>query len=228
MEPYSEANAPKQLPKPRVPLNEMGVARWQHDLWIMVIQADIDGNPDQVGLDWHPSLSLPAPQRYSASCPHLLAWLDEYNAGKAYEDQIRPFGFLLVFTPKSGVLAAYPDLESCVVDETKRGRPAKCQELKPIAPLDSDPARALTKVFDRLTGETIRAEQLKTYADVLVQYHLSPEHKFANGDHLDRGRTERRHVVATGIVWIGKEANQVGESGERDPLWSVVKEFATN
>ena len=28
-------------------------------------------------------------------------------------------------------------------------------------------------------------EQLKTYGEVLAQYHLSPELKFANGDHLE-------------------------------------------
>ena len=171
-------------PDPRVPLSEIGVLRWQHDLWIRILQAAIDGKPNLVSLDWHASLSLPAAQRYSASSPHLLAWLDQYNAGRAYEDQIRPFGFLLVFTAKSGVLADSPDPESCIVDSSKRGRPPKCPELKPIAPFDSDPARALSKVFDRLTGKPVRLEQLKTYAEVLVQYHLSPEHKFANGDHL--------------------------------------------
>jgi len=92
----------------------------------------------------------------------------------------------------------------CVVDGWKRGRPPKCEELKFIARFDNDSARALSKVFDRLTGKPVRAEHLKSYADVLVQYHLSPEHKFANGDYLDRGRTERRHVVATGVAWIGK------------------------
>jgi hypothetical protein len=113
-----------------------------------------------------------------------------------------------------------------VVDSPRRGRPSKTETLAPIAPHDSDPARALSNVFDRLTGKPVRREQLKTYAEVLGQYHLSPEHKFANGDHLDRGRTERRHVVATGFTWIGKEANQVGESGEEDPIWSAVEEFS--
>ena len=80
----------------------------------------------------------------------------------------------------------------------------------------------------RIKGTRCRAaEQLKTYADVLMQYHLSPEHKFANGDRCDRGRTERRHVVVTSLVWIGKEANQVGESGDADPIWSAVEEFVT-
>jgi hypothetical protein len=90
---------------------------------------------------------------------------------------------------------------------------------------DSDPARALSNVFDRLTDNQVRPDQLKTYGEVLVQYHVSPEHKFANGDHLDRGRTERRHAVATGFVWIGKEANHVGDSGEGDLILSAVEEF---
>ena len=80
-------------------------------------------------------------------------------------------------------------------------------------------------MFDRVTGEWIAPEQLKSYAEMLVKHHLSPENKFANGRVLDRGRTERRHVIATEVVLIGKEANQVGESGEADPVISAVEEF---
>ena len=40
-----------------------------------------------------------------------------------------------------------------------------------------------------------------------------------------RKRTERRHVVATDFVLIGKEANTVGESGESDPIVAAVEEF---
>ena len=80
-------------------------------------------------------------------------------------------------------------------------------------------------MFDRVTGKPVRPEQLKTYAEVLAQYHLSCEDKFENGQFLDRGRTERRHVLATGIVWIGKEANQVGESGEAHPIMSATEQF---
>ena len=47
-----------------------------------------------------------------------------------------------------------------------------------------------------------------TYAEALAQYHLRPEAKFLNGDFCDRGRTERRHVVATQLLHIGKEANK--------------------
>jgi hypothetical protein len=129
--------------------------------------------------------------------------------------------FLLSFMPRTGVFAPS---STTPVDDLKRGRP-KTETPAPIAPYDSDPARALSKVFDRRTGKAVSPEQLKTYAEVLTQYHLSPELKFANGDYLDRGRTERRHVVATGFVWIGKEANQVGESGEADPTVEAVEAF---
>ena len=47
-----------------------------------------------------------------------------------------------------------------------------------------------------------------TYTEALAQYHLRPESKFLNGDYCERGRTERRHVVATQIVHIGKESNK--------------------
>jgi len=37
---------------------------------------------------------------------------------------------------------------------------------------------------------------------------LRPEAKFENGDYCDRGPTRRRHVQATQINYIGKEANR--------------------
>jgi hypothetical protein len=225
IEPYSEEEAPPELPKPRVPLGEMGVLRWQYDFWIKIIEAAIVGEPDQVTLNWHPSLDQPAAQRFSASSPRLLAWLDQWNGGRPYEEQIRPFGFLLVYTVKAGVFADPPDLEVCVAGEHTRGRPPKWQDLKPIAPFDRDSATALPNVIDRVTGESVGSHKLKTYAEALCQYHLSSEDKFANGQFLDRGRTERRAVHATGFVLIGKEANRIGESGEAHPFLSAVEEL---
>jgi hypothetical protein len=32
--------------------------------------------------------------------------------------------------------------------------------------------------------------------------------KFENGDSLDKGRTQRRHVQAVAVEYIGKEANR--------------------
>ena len=72
--------------------------------------------------------------------------------------------------------------------------------LKPIAPFSSDPGTALHNVVDRVTGEAVVVDQLKTYAEALGQYHLSSEDKFDKGQFLDRGRTKRRFVRAL-IPW---------------------------
>jgi hypothetical protein len=222
VDPYSEDDSPEHLPKPQVPPRELGVKRWHHDLWVQIVQAAIDGNPDRVAIDWHPALSQPAALRYTASSPALLAWMKRWNDGKPYEQQIRPFGFLLVFMPRTGLFA---EPEVVAVDGPKRGRPRKSSKLRPIAPYNSDPRKALDAVFDRITGEPIAPERLKSYAEVLAQYHLSPEAKFANGQYFDRGRTERRHVVATEFEFIGKEANRVGESGDCDPITPAIAKF---
>jgi hypothetical protein len=91
---------------------------------------------------------------------------------------------------------------------TKKGRRPKVGQPKPIAPFDKDVSRASRNAFDRETGGSVLASELKTYRQALVQYHLSPESKFLNGDFADRGRTERRHVQVTSIVHIGKEADK--------------------
>ena len=57
---YDDADAPPNLPKPRVPLPDIGVKRWHHDLWIKIVEAAIDGNPDKIVIDWHPAFSKPA------------------------------------------------------------------------------------------------------------------------------------------------------------------------
>ena len=90
----------------------------------------------------------------------------------------------------------------------KRGRPRKQLDLKPIAAFNRNISEASKAAFDRETGKPIPADELKSYAEALAQYHLRPESKFLNGDFCDRGRTERRHVIATQILHIGKEANK--------------------
>ena len=60
--------------------------------------------------------------------------------------------------------------------------------------------------FDRETGLPVTAASLRTYADALAQYHISPESKFLNADYLDHGTTLRRHVRMATVQHIGKEA----------------------
>ena len=99
-----------------------------------------------------------------------------------------------------------------LVDPTKRGRPTKATDSKPIAPFETDPDKAVAQAFDRVTGEAIQSAQLKTYAEALFNYHLSSEDKFGNGEFLDRGKTERRLIRVDSVTLIGKEANKRGRT----------------
>jgi hypothetical protein len=54
--PYLEADAPRSIPVPSVPLREIGVDRGQYDLWWQIISAALAGHPDQPHLDFHPAL----------------------------------------------------------------------------------------------------------------------------------------------------------------------------
>ena len=90
----------------------------------------------------------------------------------------------------------------------KRGRPRKQSDMKPVSAFNKNIWEGAKTAFDRETGKPVQASLLMTYAEALAQYHLRPESKFLNGDFIDRGRTERRHVVVSQIFHIGKEANK--------------------
>jgi len=216
MAPYTEGDAPDIGVETILPTSDTCVLRWQHDLWINIIHAALGDTPNIVPLDYHPAFKNPCVSRYGATSPHLLKWVDKWNDGKPYEQQIKPFGFLMSFTARSGPLAKLKAPE--IVDPSQRGRPPKPQKTKPIAPFDLDNMSAVSKAFDRDTGDAASRCELKTYEEALAQFHLSTEDKFLNGNFVDVGETKRRHIVVSDIGLIGKEANKVGASGEADPV----------
>ena len=61
-----------------------------------------------------------------------------------------------------------------LVEEVKAGRPSADKRVSPIAPFDRDPATAVAKAFDRNTGRKIEPPELRTYAEGLAIYHVSP------------------------------------------------------
>lgn len=224
--PYTEDNPSELTPKPIYPLNKIGVSLWQHDYWHQVISAALAGHPERIKLDWHPALNQPAIRRYGATSPALLRWMGKYNETRPYDEQVKPFGFMVAPMARSGAWADPEDPE--IIETISRGRPTKAKSLKPIAPFERDSAKAAASAFDRETGDAIPTDELKTYAEALALFHLSAEDKFENGAPWDRGITRRRHVVTTSVVLIGKEANKVGEFGEGDPTTGTICRFRTS
>jgi DNA polymerase family B len=201
--PYGAEDAPQSIPAPSVSLDKIGVDRWHYDLWHTVITAALGEHSDQVDLSFHPGLFKPAVSRYGATTPKLLGWFKLHNSGREYGDQVKPFNFLIAFQGSQDFIGT--DGEPWT---PKRGRPRKPSPIRPVAPFSRKISEAAETAFDRETGKCIEPDLLITYAEALAQYHLRPESKFLNGDFFDRGRTERRHVIALQILHIGKEANR--------------------
>lgn len=196
LDPYAEHEAPLAIPAPSAKLSEIGVRRWQYDLWFKIICAAYTDRPAVVSLDYHRSLRNPAVSRYAATTPELLRWFKGYNASRLYGEQVKPFGFMCALQAEHAMLAPR--------NQTRAGS----SPLRPIAPYFSNTADAAKHCFDRETGTPIGRDQLKSYSDALRTYHLSPESKFENADRLDDGVTTRRHVQAVRVRFIGKEANK--------------------
>lgn len=99
-----------------------------------------------------------------------------------------------------------------------------------MAPFDTDASKIAATAFDRESGQPVPANALQIYRDAVAQYHLHPESKFLGGNYCDRGTTRRRHIRASGIRHIGKEANELerqqmlGTDGEFDPDYGFADE----
>ncbi len=133
--------------------------------------------------------------------------------------------FLTAFIAQSG---AFAEADAPVdVDPTQRGRPRKAIRPKPIAPFERNATKAVGIAFDRITGASVNANELKTYAEALAQFHMSTEDKFENGDFKDMGVTKRRRVFVQTVSLIGKEANKVGVHGAADPVAEAQATFDT-
>ena len=170
-------------------------------------------------------MNAPAISRYGATAPELLRWFDGFNAKRLYRDQVKPFGFLLSLSAKRNWKG-----EEVIAPKSRKGRPPKVQPPKPVAPFDTDPAKIAATAFDRESGKPVPATALQTYVEALVQYHLHPESKFLGGDYRETGTTRRRHIRASGIRHIGKEANEwerqamLGINGELNPDYGLSED----
>ncbi len=228
--PYGDAQAPTHIPPPlkEVISGKEKLQRWHYDAWFAILSAALDGKAHHVKFDYHPNLKKPTVSRYNATSPDILSWVDPYNAGKPYPDQIKPSGFLYLLHPST--FASHPD---AMADPLVTKGKAKRDQF-PIAPFDTDLDKAIAGAFDRISGEPIDASRLQTYQEALLGYPFRSEPKFLNGDGYDTGRTERCYVHACAVQFIGKEAdrweeehiigNQVGEMAIAygvDPLASA-------
>ena len=149
----------------------------------------------------------PVASRYAATKPNLLDWFADYNQGREYPDQIRPFTFMLSF-----------QLDEMEFVKARNSGDTEAlsfaSEPRPASPFETDVIRAAKCTFDRGTGKPVKPEWLRTYENTLAGYHLRDEAKFLGGNKTQRGKLARRHVDAFAIQYIGKEAHDWEEASK--------------
>ncbi len=197
---------------------DSGVHQWQEDVWRAIVEAALSDTPREVASRWHPALSGPAASKHAATTPELMKGLAAYNEAHEEPDRITPFSFMLW-------LHAKRRRDKHAEDPQAHWDP-DARELKPAAAYVRNLAD-IGRIFDRVTGEDVPPDDLRSYADILRSYHLHPEAKFLGGGWTGRGVLRRRHVCVDAIVHIGKEADElddIEEFGIEDEEPAIVYE----
>ncbi|WP_263365243.1 DNA polymerase [Edaphobacter bradus] len=155
---------------------------------------------------------VPAIGRLTVTSPKILEPFSSLNFGKNYQDQIKPFNFLL----------------TCHVSPFGHPLSANPEKFHLIAPYEQDPREWLRmKWIAQYSGmkfgittqnnySSRSTARVKTYGDVAVDYEHHPESKCADefGDVCDKqtkGLLYRRHVRIGEFICIGKESNKLEE-----------------
>ena len=162
------------------------VSDWQGEIWedILKLHYELISENDL----WAKYGNFYAISRMTVSTSNLLNWFKGLNKGKGWKEQIKPFNFFCL-----GFAA----------------RKENGKVVKPLSPFSRDSQEIVHESFiDYQSGETKQgSEYFKTLGKTILQYIEHNECKFDG----DVGLLERKHVYADGVVYIGKEANNIDE-----------------
>ena len=162
------------------------VEDWQAEIWEDILKLHY-GIISELDIEEKYS-NLYAISRLTVSTANVLRRFKGINIGKEWKDQIKSFNFYLVGFQ--------------TVEEDGKA-------VKPLMPFSDDPQKVVYEPFiDYETGYIKEGSHyFKPLSRTIMQYVEHPEHKF-NGE---VGILERKHVHADGVVYIGKEANNIDE-----------------
>lgn len=243
MDPYPDDSTNPALPplpsstSPKKIRGDLGVKRWQHDLWYLILDSVVYGHGDYIKrLTAHPGLKQPAIARHTVRTAQIDKWFEGFNRNKEYRHRIRPGGFISAWSPAAGptdlLWALHPDmaperiykegsrlktyenklrnigLSQEQIDDAIDREP---EEWRPIAPFSNNIKEILNNSFDRITGLPVPPwVQPQTYAHVLWNFDTFPERKFVNGNEC--GLMIVPHIVAAETHHVGKATNRLDEA----------------
>ncbi len=180
---------------------------WIARVWLNVVRKTLHLRTRAARFERRPAIG-----RVTISSPAVMRPFANFNNGKRYIDQIKPFNFLL----------------TCHVNQLGHPPGTDPEHFHLIAPYESNPKRWLTMPWiEQYSGKTYgittegshgnrHTARVKTCGDVLTEYEFHPESKCAAADGKPSGKQtigllQRRHVRIDQIKYIGKESNSLEE-----------------
>jgi hypothetical protein len=180
---------------------------WIAQVWLGIIRRALGLRTEKL-----PCENVPAVGRISISSPTTMNRFEDFNAGKKYRDQIKPFNFLL----------------TCHVAPLGHPTGVDPERFHLITRYETDSRLWLkTEWIDQYSGKHYfittagyhgdrRTARVKTYGDVILEYEYHAEAKCADAEELPSdqqtiGLLQRRHVHIEFIRPIGKESNSLEE-----------------
>lgn len=164
---------------------------WNKDIWYDILDLHY-GNISLEEL-YEKYQNKYALSKFMASNPRILGRLSEFNKNKDYRSQFKPRNF-------------------CIIGFSNVINPNTGKTIKPLAPFCRPPRHAVFGDFVDYYDDSrqrLRGKQYwKLFWDVFLDYLNHPELKFDG----DVGILQRKHVVVTGVIHIGKESNRLDES----------------
>ena len=127
----------------------------------------------------------------TVSTPNIWNKFKVINKGKSYENQIKPFNFMLV-------------------GQEIRNPLYNIEKILPISPFNQNPQKAINDYFiNEYDGKKYKGKMFWNNLENFVwNYHNHPESKF-NGN---KGVLERKRVYIRNINYIGKERNKIKDT----------------
>jgi hypothetical protein len=160
------------------------VEDWQAEIWQDILKLHYEMITERDIEEKYSNLY--AISRLTVSTSNVLNRFKKLNEGKTWKEQIKPFNFFLVGFQ--------------VIEENDKA-------VKPLAPFTKDYQKIVYKPFiDYESGETKEGSQyFKPLSRTILQYVEHLENKFDG----EIGVLKRRNIQADGLVYIGKEANNI-------------------
>jgi hypothetical protein len=185
--------------------------RWIDDSWHWIL--DVHNASDAALPEW---ADRPALSRITVSSPPLLRPFTRWNTGRPWAEQITPFNFLLIATCDPFGHPPEVDPARFLLIAPYDNHPERWTGLDWRDRYDPDgPSYRITT--DRNAPPAAHLAGVQSYADVLHQYRMHPEHKFNGPDgqpcrRNTAGVLQRRAVHLAGMPrLIGKEANNLDD-----------------